>query len=117
MKLATLTTLIVSANVAFAARLTQKRHERHLARRASRQSRPLMPATDVNGLELDGFNGTTHPEFSSNWAGAILIGTGFRSVTGTFVVPTPSVPAGGSTRTEVSRAPLFCFSIYKILNL
>jgi hypothetical protein len=30
------------------------------------------------------------------WAGAVLIGTGYTTVTGTFTVPTPKVPTGGS---------------------
>jgi hypothetical protein len=33
---------------------------------------------------------------SSNWAGAILIGTGYTSVTGTFVVPSPSSSGSGA---------------------
>jgi hypothetical protein len=37
---------------------------------------------------------------SSNWAGAVLETTGVTEVTGTFTIPKPTVPAGGSTRTE-----------------
>ena len=42
---------------------------------------------------------TTHPEYSSNWSGAVLesppAGQKFTQVTGSFVVPTPRVPSGG----------------------
>lgn len=37
---------------------------------------------------------------SSNWAGAALVTTGVTEVTGTFTIPVPTVPSGGSTRTE-----------------
>lgn len=39
-------------------------------------------------------------EYSSNWAGAVLIGSGYTSVTAEFVVPTPSAPSGGSSGTQ-----------------
>lgn len=35
--------------------------------------------------------------YSTNWAGAVQIGTGYDDITGTIVVPTPSVPDGGSS--------------------
>jgi hypothetical protein len=38
----------------------------------------------------------TNTEYSENWAGAILIGTGYTSVTAEFVVPTPSTTGSGS---------------------
>lgn len=43
-------------------------------------------------------------QYSSNWAGAVLLappvaGTMFNSVLGTFTVPTPSVPTGGKVGT------------------
>jgi hypothetical protein len=44
----------------------------------------------------------SHADFSTNWAGAVLIGSGYKSVTGTIVVPTPKVPTGGSSRTTYS---------------
>jgi len=37
---------------------------------------------------------------SSNWAGAALETTGVTEVTGTFTIPKPTVPSGGSTREE-----------------
>lgn len=37
---------------------------------------------------------------SSNWGGAALVTSGVTEVTGTFTIPKPTVPSGGSTRTE-----------------
>ncbi|KAI0971029.1 peptidase A4 family-domain-containing protein [Xylaria arbuscula] len=37
---------------------------------------------------------------SSNWGGAAIVTSGVTEVAGTFTVPTPSAPSGGSTRTE-----------------
>lgn len=104
MKFSALATIALGAEVALAARWTEKRRERHAARAANRQSNPPLPATDADGLQVaEAFtNGTVNEEYSSNWAGAVLIGTGYKSVTGTFVVPTPSKPSGGSSSTEVS---------------
>lgn len=50
-------------------------------------------------------NGTLSPEVveaqaSSNWGGAVIVTTGVTSVTGTFTVPQPKVPSGGSSSTE-----------------
>lgn len=101
MKYATVAALFLGINSALGAKLTEKRRAAHAARAASRRSSPRLPATDVHGNEIAGaINETTQVEYSSNWAGAVLIGTGYKSVTGTFVVPTPSTPSGGSSRTE-----------------
>ena len=103
MRFSALATVALGAEVALAARWTEKRRERHAARAASRQTNPLLPATEADGLQVEAFtNETAHVQYSSNWAGAVLIGTGYKSVTGTFVVPTPSRPSGGSSSTEVS---------------
>lgn len=44
-------------------------------------------------------NGTADAE-STNWAGAAITTSGVTEVTGTFTVPKPSVPSGGSSRNE-----------------
>lgn len=76
-----------------------RRAERQLARRSggTRNSNLRFPAIDTDG-SLDELTNTTHVEYSSNWAGAVLEGTGWNSVTGTVTVPKPSIPSGGSTR-------------------
>lgn len=70
-----------------------------IARRAGRQS---LPNQRIPGDLTNLVSNSTHPEFSSNWAGAVFDNRGsgtFKSVTGTFVVPTPRVPSGGSSST------------------
>ncbi|KAJ7496981.1 peptidase A4 family-domain-containing protein [Mycena latifolia] len=66
-----------------------------LARRAagSHMSSPKIPSNGPASLA-----NITNAEFSSNWAGASFespAGT-YTAVTGTFVVPTPKAPSGGS---------------------
>ena len=58
---------------------------------------PRLPATgEVQAPE----GNETQVQYSSNWSGAVLesppSGQTFKSVTGTFVVPTPKVPSGDS---------------------
>ncbi|KAI0442689.1 peptidase A4 family-domain-containing protein [Xylaria telfairii] len=57
-------------------------------------SLPQLLDGDINSLLI---NTNTHAEYTSNWAGAVLIGSGYTTVSGTIVVPKPSVPAGGSS--------------------
>ncbi|KAF2759369.1 putative aspergillopepsin [Pseudovirgaria hyperparasitica] len=102
MKLSTPLTTILCTVPAFAAPFTSQRRDRHLKRAAQRQSNPPIPVVETTldsthvGIPVN----TTHAEYSTNWAGAVLIGTGYKSVTGTIVVPTPSIPSGGSSKTE-----------------
>lgn len=78
------------ATSAFAAPGTEARWANHAERRAGRAGRRSgfkLPAEE-NGLEA--VNGTDrNVEYSSNWAGAVLSSTGFTSVVGTIIVPTP----------------------------
>jgi len=64
----------------------------HQSRTSLRRSAFKVPYTGAN----DQFSVSD----STNWAGAVLETTGVTEVTGTFTVPKPSVPSGGSTRTE-----------------
>ncbi|KAJ4417490.1 hypothetical protein N0V82_006154 [Gnomoniopsis sp. IMI 355080] len=103
MKLSAFASVVFGVNAVFGARLTQQRRERNAEKLARRSGTPRLPATNSEGVEISGpesYNETAHVEYSSNWAGAVLIGSGYKSVTGTFVVPTPSTPSGGSSRTE-----------------
>ncbi|KAI1851411.1 hypothetical protein JX265_000355 [Neoarthrinium moseri] len=104
MKLTSIVGAILCAEVALGARFTEKRRER-AAQRASKRalSRTSLPKIAADDGVLETFetgNETAHVDYSTNWAGAVLIGSGYKSVTATFVVPTPSVPSGGSSRTE-----------------
>ncbi len=38
----------------------------------------------------------THVSYSTNWSGAVLVGTGYKSVTAQFVAPTPTSAGSGS---------------------
>ncbi|KAH9889233.1 acid proteinase [Xylariomycetidae sp. FL2044] len=97
---------LLGAGAVTAAPGTAMRRERALARaagRASRAGNTLQPADGaLESLAAAAGNETAHVEYSSNWAGAVLIGSGYTSVTGTIVVPVPSAPSGGSSRTSYS---------------
>lgn len=69
------------------------RAERHRARAAGSRKGNLNQRL---GSGTKGIANETNVEYSSNWAGAVLIGTGFTSVTGTFTVPTPTTAGSGS---------------------
>ncbi|KKK11916.1 hypothetical protein P175DRAFT_0504939 [Aspergillus ochraceoroseus IBT 24754] len=100
MKLSAALASTLLAGAAIAAPLTaqrQARSARRLARSNGRASHPPYKPGTSEVLEL---SNTTHVEYSSNWAGAVLIGTGYTAVTGEFTVPTPSVPSGGSSSTQ-----------------
>ncbi|CAG8155761.1 unnamed protein product [Penicillium olsonii] len=82
------------ATAAIAAPLTEQRQAR---RGLSRKSNPPMKPGTTEAIKL---NGTSHEEYSSNWAGAVLIGTGYTAVTAEFTVPTPKLPTGVSSRQQ-----------------
>ncbi|KAJ5934843.1 hypothetical protein N7466_004390 [Penicillium verhagenii] len=91
------------ATAAFAAPLTSKRQARNEARRLARaEGRSVQrhgnPPFKAGTKEAINFNETTSEvEYSSNWAGAVLVGSGYTAVTGQFTVPTPKVPTGSSS--------------------
>nr|GAT52909.1 predicted protein [Mycena chlorophos] len=64
----------------------------------SRQSGPRRPGNSEVSAHKSANHGSA-VEYSSNWAGAVFESPAntYRSVTGTFVVPTPKVPAGSPT--------------------
>ncbi|RPD55203.1 acid proteinase [Lentinus tigrinus ALCF2SS1-7] len=90
---------VLLATAAFAIPTSKERLAERVARRAARshltQPKQLVvrPVTEEQAA-----GNTTHPEFSSNWSGAVLVAGAntFKSVTGTFTVPTPREPSGGS---------------------
>jgi len=67
-------------------RLARRREGSHLTR----------PKQTVDGPAVSG--NSSHVSYSSNWSGAVLSsGAGtYKSVTASFVVPTPKTPSGGS---------------------
>lgn len=93
---------LVPAFLASTAVALPSREERAAARfnrrEALRNSNPLQ-ASDLEQLRLATAN-ESHVTYSSNWAGAVLVGSGYKSVTGTITVPTPKEPSSGSSSTQ-----------------
>ncbi|QSZ32701.1 hypothetical protein DSL72_002280 [Monilinia vaccinii-corymbosi] len=65
------------------------------ARAANRAVRHGNPVRYVQGPSPEQTN-KTDVSYSSNWAGAVLVGTSYTSVTGTFTAPSPSTDGSGS---------------------
>lgn len=87
--------LLATTYAAPSSRLADRVARRQLA--FTHDPSPFKPATgDFQAPE--GTN-DTHVEYSSNWSGAVLesppSGQQFKSVTASFVIPTPKVPSGG----------------------
>ncbi|KAJ7778847.1 acid proteinase [Mycena maculata] len=86
---ALLATTAFAVNPRLASRVARRRAGAH-------QSAPRRAAVGSSNKAIS--SNTTHAEFSENWAGASFesaAGT-YKSVTGTFVVPTPKAPSGSS---------------------
>ncbi len=55
-----------------------------------------------SGSGSGGSGGAAPVSYSSNWAGAVLVGSGYTSVVGTIKVPVPRAPQGGDASTTYS---------------
>ncbi|KAI0773056.1 acid proteinase [Trametes elegans] len=90
---------VLLATAAFAIPTSKERLAQRVARRAAgaHLTQPKQPAPRPQG-DVSALSNVTNPEFSSNWAGAVLVSGSntYKSVTGTFTVPTPREPSGGS---------------------
>ena len=62
---------------------------------ALRRSRAAHKSNPINRINKPELTNVTEVSYSSNWAGAVLIGTGYTSVTGTFTVPSPTTAGSG----------------------
>ena len=62
---------------------------------ALRRSRAADKSNPINRINKPELTNVTEVSYSSNWAGAVLIGTGYTSVTGTFTVPSPTTAGSG----------------------
>ncbi|KAK4541195.1 hypothetical protein LTR36_008269 [Oleoguttula mirabilis] len=107
MKITSVASALLLAGVAIAApsKLQQMRHERHQKRVAEgrRSLRPLaVNATSIEDVVVA--NNPKEVTYSSNWAGAVIVGTSITEVTGTFTVPTVTIPSGGNSKTEYGAA-------------
>ncbi|KAI0121096.1 acid proteinase [Xylariales sp. AK1849] len=103
MKFSAVLGALLGAGIVAAAPFTEIRRQRAAARLDERRRRGFMiPDGDVETDVVSVNNGTSHVSYSTNWAGAVLIGTGYTSVTGSFVVPTPKPPTGGTASKKYS---------------
>ncbi|ESZ92048.1 acid protease 1 [Sclerotinia borealis F-4128] len=93
MKFSAVAAATLLAGSAIAAPGTTLRQERASKRAAG--VRHGSPVKYVEGPSSQVTN-KTNVSYSSNWAGAVLVGTGYTSVTGSFVAPSPSTAGSGS---------------------
>jgi hypothetical protein len=86
---------LVQALLATAVLALPSSKERMAARRARRSS-GTRQGKPVNLIAKPEVTNTSHVEFSENWSGAVLVATTatYKSVTGTFTVPTPKSTGG-----------------------
>lgn len=96
MKLSATLSAVLLASSALAAPLTEERRARALARLQAREfshnSNPLLVPDSKDFLQV---NSPLQTNYSGNWAGGVLVGSGYTSVSAEFTVPTPSAPSGG----------------------
>ncbi|KAI9664880.1 MAG: hypothetical protein M1821_006328 [Bathelium mastoideum] len=78
--------------------LRQAKNQRRATR--TRGSRPFIPA-NVTGTQ-NAPSAQQSTDYSTNWAGAALVGSGYTGVTGTFTVPSVKLPSGGNSGTAYS---------------
>jgi hypothetical protein len=101
MKFAVILSALLCASSVIAAPFTELRRERRVARARTVPNKHSLPPQNVTSAYVDGpLSNSVNTQYSSNWAGAALTGSGYTTVTGTIVVPTPQEPSGGSSRTQ-----------------
>lgn len=94
MKFSALFSATVLATSALAAPLTAQRQARRALQVTGRKTdRSTNPPTN---RETFGQN----EKYSSNWAGAVLIGNGYKGVSAQFTVPEVQMPPGGKPGTQ-----------------
>ncbi|KAI1813454.1 peptidase A4 family-domain-containing protein [Poronia punctata] len=82
--------LYVGAAIAVPAILAPRER---VIRNGVRRTGPPRLIFEADSLQVDN---TSHSQYTQNWAGAVLIGTGYATISGTIVVPRVTVPAGGT---------------------
>jgi hypothetical protein len=91
-----LLSIMLLAIAAEAAPLTEERQAQHESRRLARlKNRESHPPYKIGTNEILRLDKTSKNEYSSNWAGAVLIGADYTAVTADFIVPIPQVPNYG----------------------
>jgi hypothetical protein len=96
MKFSTVASTLLLVGSALAAPNTAKRRAAHQKRAESRKSVPVKYVEGPDGAVKTGVTNNTFVSYSTNWAGAVLVGTGYTSVTAEFTVPTPSTQGSGA---------------------
>jgi len=96
MKFAAIASTLLLAGSALAAPNTAKRQEAHRKRAENKRSKPVQFVEGPDGEIKTGVTNNTFVSYSTNWAGAVLVGTGYTSVTAEFTVPTPSTAGSGA---------------------
>jgi len=95
--------LLAAATTTLAAPGTAARRARHEARKAGDlRSHPFIPSNTSSSSQVNGPSTEQQVSYSENWSGAALVGSNYTGITGTFVVPTPQAPSGGSSSTTYS---------------
>lgn len=103
MKFITIVGSLLCVNAIIAAPFTELRLDRRAARQRTRTvpNKHSLPPQNVTTANVDGpLGNSVKAQYSSNWAGAVLTGSGYTTVTGTIVVPTPQEPSEGSSGTQ-----------------
>ncbi|CAG8051346.1 unnamed protein product [Penicillium nalgiovense] len=92
------TTLLATSIIAspLASRRQADREIQRFSQAPCRTTRPHNSGTS----EVLYLNQTSQETYSSNWAGAVLIGTGYTSVSGEITVPIPHLPNGANSYTN-----------------
>ena len=99
MKISAIFSITLFAVSALAAPHSNGGHARRIVRRTAREIRTTNPLKVIGSTDALPDTNATEVEYSSNWAGAVLTAPPadetFNSVSGQFVVPTPSIPQDG----------------------
>ncbi|QKX54248.1 uncharacterized protein TRUGW13939_01333 [Talaromyces rugulosus] len=101
MKVSAVAGSLLLSGAAMAVPLSEANLARREANREDRASHMNMRIEKPNS-QKSAF--TADESYSTNWAGAVLIGDGYTTVSGTFVVPSVSVPSGGDDSTQYCAA-------------
>ncbi|TVY92248.1 Aspergillopepsin [Lachnellula willkommii] len=97
MKFAAVASTLLLAGSALAAPNTAKRQAAHRKRAEGKSSKPVNYVRDSNGNIKTGVSNDTFVSYSTNWAGAVLVGTGYTAVTAEFKAPTPTTEGSGAS--------------------
>ena len=103
MKFIAIINAILCVNAVIAAPFTELRRERRTFRQRTRAvpNKHSLPPLNVTAADVNGpFGNDIKAQYSTNWAGAVLTGSGYKTVTGTIVVPTPQEPSDSSSGTQ-----------------